>query len=336
MRRRGLLVSACAAALGAPALVRAKEPKLIRFGWANTPAQLIPLVFQNTKILKHYGRSYVARGDYFRGSTPQITGLATGDLEIAGLAFSSFALAIQNAHMRDVRLVGDMYQDGVAGYYSSQYCVRAGSPITKVEQLKGKVLASNGLGGAIDMAMRKMCLAHGLIAGRDYRIIEVEFPAMPAMLNEGKVDLAGMVAPFSLIEIPGGRARSLFTLKDAMGVAQTTLLAARAPFIAANRPVLVDFFEDLQRGTQWFLDPANRKAAIALVADFTHRSPSIFDFWLFTHGDYYRDPAVVPNASALQNNINVQKELGFLKIDIKVAEFTDLSLVHEAAARTKT
>ena len=79
MRRRGLLVSACAAALGAPALamptpVRAKEPKLIRFGWANTPAQLIPLIFQNTRILKHFGRSYVARGDYFRGSTPQITG----------------------------------------------------------------------------------------------------------------------------------------------------------------------------------------------------------------------------------------------------------------------
>jgi hypothetical protein len=112
--------------------------------------------------------------------------------------------------------------------------VRADSDIHKVEDLKGKILASNGLGGAIDMAMRKMLRDHGLEERRDYQIVEVQFPNMIAALDEKKVDLAGLVTPFSLIAKKSGKVRTLFTLKDAMGDTQTTLMAARAPYIATS------------------------------------------------------------------------------------------------------
>jgi NitT/TauT family transport system substrate-binding protein len=311
------------------------EPLKIRIGWAVIPGQLTAVLFSKKDILKHYGTSYTVDTVHFRGSAPQITALAAGELDIAALAFSSFGLAIQNARMQDIRVIGDLYQDGIGDYYSSEYCVRADSPIQKVEDLKGKVLASNGIGGAIDMAMRKMLRDHKLEDKRDYRIVEIEFPNMVPALQEGKVDLVGLVTPFGINAIRQGIARRLFTIEDAMGETQTTLMAARKPFIDKNRAALVDFFEDAQRATHWFLDPANRDAALTIIADFTKQPKSEFADWVFTKKDYYRNPDVIPNLKALQNNLDVQKELGFLNISIDVSKYADTSLVEEAKKRPR-
>ena len=329
-RIAGVALALLVAAAGAG---RAAEPVNIRIGWAVVPGQLTSIIFTNKDILRHYGKSYTVETVRFRGSAPQITALAAGELDIAALAFSSYGLAIQNAHMEDLRLVGDLYQDGIDDYYANEYLVRADSPIHKIEDLKGKVLASNGIGGAVDMAMRKILRDHGLEAKRDYQIVEVQFPNMTAALEEGKVDLAGMVMPFSLIAKKSGKVRTLFTMKDAMGEAQTTLMAARAPFIAQHRAALVDFFEDWQRAMRWYYNPKNRAEALQILSDFTKQPPSAYEDWVFTKKDYYRSPEVLPNVKALQNNLDVQKELGLLKISIDVKKYADLSLVKDAAKR---
>src|SRR5580704_12766657 len=186
---------------------RAAEPVNIRVGWAVVPAQLTSIIFTKPEILKHYGKSYTVETVHFRGSAPQITALASGELDIAAFAFSSFGLAIQNAHMEDLRLIGDLYQDGIGDYYANEYFVRADSPIRTVEDLKGKVLATNGLGGAVDMALRKILRDHGMEEKRDYQIVEVQFPNMPAALEEKRADLVGMVTPFSLTAKKGGKVR---------------------------------------------------------------------------------------------------------------------------------
>ena len=311
------------------------EPLNIRIGWAVVPAQLTSILFVKKDILKHYGVSYTYEPIRFRGSAPQITALAAGELDIAAFAFSTFGLAIQNAKMEDIRVIGDLYQDGIQGYYTSQYVVRADSPIKTIEDLKGKVLASNGIGGAIDMAMRKMLRDHGLEEKRDYNIVEIQFPNMIATLEEKKVDLAGLVTPFSIEAEKKGLSRTLFTIKDAMGETQTTLLAARKPFIDKNRAALVDFFEDLQRATRWYLDPKNHDEAVGIIASFTKQPKATFADWVFTKDDYYHDPDGRPNLKALQNNLKVQKELDLLKIDIDVDKYADLSLVDEAAKRPR-
>ena len=94
--------------------------------------------------------------------------------------------------------------------------------------------------------------------------IEVNFGNMPAMLEEGKVDLINLVPQFSAY-LNDGKFRMLFTGHDAQGVSQAQVWAMRADFIAAHRAELVDFFEDHIRALRWFLDRAHHDEAVAIV-----------------------------------------------------------------------
>jgi sulfonate transport system substrate-binding protein len=55
--------------------------------------------------------------------------------------------------------------------------------------------------------------------------------------------------------------------------------------------------------------------------------------WVFTNRDNYRDPNMVPDLAALQRNVDLTRDLGFIKSSFDVNKFADLSLVHDAAKR---
>jgi NitT/TauT family transport system substrate-binding protein len=214
---------------------------------------LAPLLYndgyRNSDILKHYGKSYTVKALKFRGSTPQITALAAGELNIAQLSFSSFAMAIENAKLHDIRVIADIFQDGYKDYLTQRYMVHGNSNIRSVADLKGKTLGVNAFGGGNDIALRIMMRRHGLKLNRDYTAIEVRFGTMVSFLGEGKIDLIGMGMPFRAMAERGYKARSLFSVKDAVGVSQLVLLAAQTDFMKKNRSALNDFFEDYVRGS---------------------------------------------------------------------------------------
>jgi len=309
-------------------------PLKIRVGWVVVPASTAPLVLEKKDILKHYGQSYIAEATRFEGTPPVITALAAGELDIGPLAFSSFALAIQNAHLDDLRVICDEIQDGVPGHGTNEFMVLNEGPVKTVADLKGKVLATNAMGSAVDTAMRAMLRRSGLEANRDYTIVEAPFPAMRAMLAERKADLVSAVPPFSLDPNLRAMARTLFTQKDAFGITQLTMWTARTGFIQQNRAALVDFLEDAVRAIRWYTNAQNHEAAVAIVARLNKAPPLRMD-WAFTGRDQYRDPNGMPNLDALQSNLQKQKEVGFLKDDISVRKYADVSLVQEAANRLR-
>jgi NitT/TauT family transport system substrate-binding protein len=204
--------------------------------------------------------------------------------------------------------------------------------VKTIADLKGKVLATNAMGSAVDIAMRAMLRRSGLEANKDYTIVEAPFPAMRAMLAEKKADLVSAVPPFSLDPDLRAMARTLFTQKDAFGITQLTMWTARTNFIAQQRAALVDFLEDTVRAVRWYTDPKNHDEAVAIVAKLNKIPPARAD-WAFTGRDQYRDPNGTPNLEALQNNLTLQKQVGFLKDDIDVKNYSDLSMVEEAAKR---
>jgi len=319
------------ATAGRPARAQT-APVKIRVGWVVVPASLAPLVLEKKDILKHFGQSYVAEATRFEGTPPVITALASGELDIGPLAFSSFGLAIQNAHMDDLRVISDEIQDGVAGHGTNEFMVLKDGPVKTVADLKGKVLATNAMGSAVDIAMRAMLRKNGLEANKDYTIVEAPFPAMRAVLSEKKADLISAVPPFALDPELSAMANTLFTPTDAFGITQLTMWTARTGFIQQNRAALVDFLEDMVRAIRWFTDAKNHEEAVAIVARL-NKAPPARMAWAFGERDQYRDPNGMPNVAALQSNLQLQKQVGFLKDDIDVKKYSDLSMVTEAAKR---
>src|SRR4029450_13564868 len=129
------------------------------------------------------------------------------------------------------------------GYYSQEYMVLADGPIKKVEDLKGKVVATNAAGSAVDVATRPIVPKFKLEDKRDYTVVEAPFPTMRAMLAEKKVDLIPGLLPFSLDPELRKISRPLFVQRDAIGVTQMIAWAARKSFIDKNRAALGDYSE---------------------------------------------------------------------------------------------
>jgi sulfonate transport system substrate-binding protein len=310
------------------------EPIKIRNSWVAPVTNWASILLEKKDLAKHMGQSYVMEPVRFAGTPPMITALANNELEISNLAYSTLGIAIENAGLSDLRIVADEFQDGVAGYYSQEYMVLKDSPIQKVEDLKGKVVATNAAGSAVDVAMKAMLHKHGLEPNRDYTVIEAPFPAMKAMLAEHKVDIIPAVVPFSYDPELRNMARDLFVQKDAIGITDMIVWTARKPFIDKNRPALVDFFEDTLIITRWYLDPKNHAEAMEIAGRVTKRPPQAFD-WLFTNRDCYHDPDMLPNLDALQKNVDLTQELGFVKGKVDVKANSDLSMIQEAAKRLK-
>jgi NitT/TauT family transport system substrate-binding protein len=302
----------------------------IRTGYTIATSFYGPMVLEKKAPLAHLGRSYRIEPMHFRSTSLELDALAAGEADIVSIAYSTLALAVLNAHLDDIRIVADGGRDGTDDHRTVPFLVRNGGGIARPEDLRGRVVASNGAGGAYDVAMRWMLRRHGLEAGRDYGTVETDYANMSAMLLSGKVDLSIGAEPFA--DQPAMRAgtHALFTAKDALGPSQMTVMAARAPFLAKNRAALLDFFADIRASLAWFHDPANHDEAVAIVAKVTHQPAENFAAYIFTARDFYRDPDLMPDLDSLQRNIAVMRELGFITADFDVKRYADLSLVEAA------
>jgi sulfonate transport system substrate-binding protein len=235
-KRRVLIALAAlaVAALGLPGQLRADEPLNIRHGWVVMTGDMSPLIFAKPDIMKYEGKTYTVEPIHFAGTSPQITALAANELDVASLAYSSLGNAVVNAHLDDMRIVADGFQDGAKGYASIEYLVRNDGGIKRIEDLKGKVMGINVIGAAVDIGGRAVLLDHGLVADRDYSIIEGAFPAIGAMLLSGKADVVSLVPPFLYAPEVQKGAHELFTMRDGMGASQMIVLVAREGFINAH------------------------------------------------------------------------------------------------------
>lgn len=318
---------------GAP--VCAADPLPIRIGWLLVPAEITPILFPVPGIAKHSGTSYVVQSTRFQGSSLLTSAMASGEIDIAPFGYSSLALAVENAHMNDLQVIADEDRDGEGSHFTTQFMVRKDSPIKTVEDLKGKVLATNAVGSIGDMALRFMLRRHGVNDAKDVSIVEIAFPNMNAVLEQGKADMIISVLPFYLDPKLQTSARTLFTGLDAIGPSEISMLTASAGFLSKNRAAVVDFLEDYLRALRWYNDPANHGAVVTTVAEFTKLPPERFSNWVFTAQDYYRDPQGRIDLAALQKNLDVQHELGFLKNPMNAKPFVDMSLIEEAAKRLR-
>jgi sulfonate transport system substrate-binding protein len=331
MRVKIALVSSALLIVLGGGLARA-EPVRIRAAWVAPISDWMSIWMDKKDLAVHNGKSYVLEPVHYVGTPPMITAMANGELEVAMLAFSTVPIAVVNAGMADLRVIADEFQDGVAGYYSNEYEVLKDGPVKTIEDLKGRIVATNAQGAAVDVSMKAMLHRHGLEPNRDYTVIEAPFPAMRAMLAQKKTDLIPAVLPFSLDPELKKVGTTLFTSRDAIGVSQLVMFAARKPFLDANRAAIVDWLEDSLRILRWYKDPKNHTEVEQIAGRLLKAPPERFG-WVFTKQDEYRDPNMLPNLDALQKDVDITRDLGFVKSSFDVKAYSDLSMVEEAARR---
>ena len=319
--------------LMAQGAVRA-EPVKIRVSWIAPLSNWASLLMEKKDLARHMGQSYVLEPVRYAGTPQQITALANNELEIANLAYTTLPIAIHNAGLSDLRVIADELQDGIPGFYSQEYMVLKDGPVQRIEDMKGRVMAINAAGGAVDIAMRKMLRTKGLEVNRDFVQIEAPLPSMRAILADKKADMVPLVVPFSFDPELRKIAKPLFLNSDVMGVTQLLFWTARKSFIDKNRAAMVDFMEDTLRITTWFLDPKNHAEVIAIASRVTKQPPERLG-WVFTNKDYHHAAGMRPDLVALQRNVALVKELGLTDKDTDVAKYSDLSLLDEAAKRLK-
>jgi len=333
--RRTFIAAILGAALAAG--TASADPVRIRVGWAQVPTQITPLVVQLAKthpeLFRHLNKTYTYEPVRFQGSPPQVQAFASGELEVAAFGSAALALSVTNVHL-EPRVIADVAQDGgTTGYYSTWWAVRKDSPIKTLADMKGHTAIVNAKGASTDMFLRELLRRHG-VADTDFVEIEANFANMLPMLESGKGDIAPVMVQFNHDFLATGRYRPLFTTTDAAGGADQILFwVMKADFIAAHRAAVVDFLADHMAGVRWFLDPAHHDEALALAAAFTKQSPEALAY-VFTKGDVYRSPDLVPVIPPIQKDIDLAYSMKMLPARIDVApRYVDLTLIADAKAQ---
>jgi sulfonate transport system substrate-binding protein len=114
------------------------EPVKLKVGWVVAGADAPFQLFGPKGVAQHEGVTYTLEGVHFNGTPTMITALATGDIDLAPLAYSSFPLAVENAKMDDLRVISDVFQDGVPDHYTNEFMVLKDGPIKTLADLIGQ------------------------------------------------------------------------------------------------------------------------------------------------------------------------------------------------------
>ncbi|HEY1244502.1 MAG TPA: hypothetical protein VGF29_06680, partial [Hyphomicrobiaceae bacterium] len=96
----------------------AQQAVKIRVSWVAPVSNWASIMLEKKDLAKHMGRSYTMEPVRYAGTPPMVTALASGELEVANLAYSTLAIAIRNAGIDDLRVVAHEFRDGVPGRYT--------------------------------------------------------------------------------------------------------------------------------------------------------------------------------------------------------------------------
>ena len=95
-----MFASVAAAALFGASAAQSADPVKIRLSWVAPVTNWASILLEKKDLAQHLGKSYTLEPVRFAGTPPMVTALANGELEIANLAYSTLAIAIQNAGPR--------------------------------------------------------------------------------------------------------------------------------------------------------------------------------------------------------------------------------------------
>ncbi len=189
-----MVVTACGAAqTKAPALSKGSEPakprRSIKIGYLNVMDDAQAMLAKDSGLYEKHGLDVELV--LFSSGTDLIKQIIGGQLQAGVLGFTNAVTWV--AQGADLKVVGGAQM----GYHS--ILVRAGSDIKKVEDLKGKKLASQGKGSTADIVLNGATFAQAGLVRQDVNMVYVDPAIAIQSLAAGTVDAAFVFEPYEQI-----------------------------------------------------------------------------------------------------------------------------------------
>jgi ABC-type nitrate/sulfonate/bicarbonate transport system substrate-binding protein len=294
------------------------EPVKIRMGWGIPGEEIKYVMMEQPEVARHLGTWYEVEWQQFSGTALGVQGLAAGTLDCATVGGLSVANGIDQG--ADIVITGEFLEERDP-FFTTAWMVRKDSGIDGLEDLRGKTVATNAVGGSTDYLQDFYIEEQaGLRPDRDYKKVEVPFGQMQETLLAGRVDMGLFPQPFYGAIAATGEVEPLFRLTDQIEPFVQLLNGCRRDFVEDNREMMAKFQEDWVRVAEWVADPANRAEVVQATAAATEIPADVLDRFLLTKQDYFRPPNGALSLEALQQEWDFFRDRGGIEEDLRVSD----------------
>jgi ABC-type nitrate/sulfonate/bicarbonate transport system substrate-binding protein len=295
------------------------KPVKIRMGWGIPAEEIKYVMMKHPKVARHLGTWYDVEWRQFSGTALGVQGLAAGTLDCATVGGLSVANGLDKG--ADIVILGEFLEERKPNF-STAWMVRKDSGIDSLDDLRGKTVATNAVGGSTDYLQDFYIEEQaGLKAGKDYKKVEVPFGQMQEALLAKRIDMGLFPQPFYGAINATGDVKAMFRLTDEIEPFVQLLNGCRRDFVEKHEAVIEKFQEDWATIAQWIADPKNRDATIQASAAATKIPAKVLDKFLLTRQDYFRPGNGAVNVGALQKEWDFFRERGGIQQDLKVTDY---------------
>lgn len=296
----------------------AAEPVTLRLGYGAAAEEQVWLLIAKPDIGKYQGKLYKLDATRFRGSDKRAQAFAAGAIDLAeGSATGEIFAAAEGLKSK---IIASICRESKLGFSTSFY-VPASSPIKSVADMKGKIVGINGFSTAGHLWLRAALEKNGM-TDKDVTITPVPFPAMQEALTAGKIDVGEFPQPFAALLEKQAKVRKLFDGKYGVPFDEELIVVAgKDEFLKKNAVAIRAFLEDVKTATRFYLDHPKEARQILIDKKMVRVSPDVY----LSMKDYYRDPTIRPDISALERMQDFQIKAGFQKKRADIKALVDLS-----------
>lgn len=243
---RAMLLAGLGAVTIRPDVARSADLATVRIGSAKTDATAQHYYAQDQGMFAQAGIN--ADITAMRNASELSAAVLGGSLDV--IAGSLVPIAQAHNHGQDLRTIvlGNVY----TGPPPQGVVVAApGSPIKSGADLKGKTVSVNGLGDFSQVTIAAWIDSTGGDS-KSVKFLEVPFTAVPAALQQGRIDAALLVEPFTTAAVAKNQVR---VIGDALGAVGKHFMVtgwyAKADWLNANHDVARRFIDAMIAAAKW-------------------------------------------------------------------------------------
>src|SRR5262245_10688445 len=194
----------------------AQQPPMIRFGRGFAAEEQVWLMSVRKDLTPNQDKRYRLNQILFQANPERFQAFLAGELD-AGTA-PGLAVIAAREKGADMTIVASICLEASGpGIFTTQYMVKADSPVKSVKDLKGGTIAVVGINTATDLWARAGLINAGLMPDKDTRVVPMGFPVIGDAVRTGKVSAGTFVEPFYSMEMAKGGLRPLFNAVDSIG-----------------------------------------------------------------------------------------------------------------------